>query len=208
MHLIFIRHGQSEGNVPGPKAGRLNPGLTPLGIRQANHAGERIAKQQVNALYCGPLRRGLHTAAEIFNASGVHPVLLPPLFEIGGNKKAWEKSKVEKWFPMVRTKLQLPAGQQDELETWAAAIERARRVVAWICGQYVEREDAWVYVVGHGRFNQVMTEICLGMTPRRDAWLTCGNCAFHWLELRPGYVRAHKLNDESHIPTDERSGSV
>ena len=205
MELFLIRHGQSEGNIAGPKAGALNPGLTELGLRQASLAGERLAQNPPNALYCGPLRRNLQTAAQIFDAGGVHPVLLPPLFEIGGNKRAWNIKKVNKYFPMVRTKLKMPPGQQDTLESWSAAAGRARRIVQWLREQYEAMEDARVCVVGHGRFNQVLLEVCVGLPVRRDAWLSCGNCAFHWVELTPDTRRAVKLNDEAHIPPELRS---
>ncbi|HEO71120.1 MAG TPA: histidine phosphatase family protein [Candidatus Hydrogenedentes bacterium] len=205
MELFLIRHGQSEGNIAGPKAGALNPGLTDLGLKQAAFAGERVAENPPNALYCGPLRRNLQTAEQIYKASGVHPVLLPPLFEIGGNKRAWSVKKVNKYFPMVRTKLKLPAGQQDSLETWSAALDRARRIVLWVREQYEALPGARVCLIGHGRFNQVLLELCLGLQTRRDAWLSCGNCAFHWVELLPGSAKAVRLNDDSHIPPNFRS---
>lgn len=63
LKLLLMRHGQSWGNAQGRMEGWSSTGLTPLGQRQAQQLGARLAREggQPNRVYCSPLRRAAET---------------------------------------------------------------------------------------------------------------------------------------------------
>jgi broad specificity phosphatase PhoE len=78
--LYLIRHGQaSYGQADYDK-------LSPLGFEQARLVGAWIAARQIDAMFCGPLRRQLETAASIREtAPSIAPAtVLPGLAEYPG----------------------------------------------------------------------------------------------------------------------------
>ncbi len=73
--LLLVRHGQaSYGHADYDK-------LSPLGFEQARLVGTLLATQQIDALFCGPLRRQVETAAALREtASAIPPATVHPGF--------------------------------------------------------------------------------------------------------------------------------
>ncbi len=65
MTLIFVRHGQSEGNARGVITGSLDLDLTDRGREQARLVGARLASEPVAAVYASTLRRAANTGAAV-----------------------------------------------------------------------------------------------------------------------------------------------
>lgn len=67
LRVIFARHGESEANLAGVFANRLEPAydLTPAGIAQAEALARSLAGFGITHVYTSPLRRALQTAAII-----------------------------------------------------------------------------------------------------------------------------------------------
>ena len=62
MSLLIVRHGRTEANASGLLLGRrLDPGLDPLGVRQAEALAELV--RGAHRVVCSPLRRTRETAA-------------------------------------------------------------------------------------------------------------------------------------------------
>ncbi|HOZ48756.1 MAG TPA: histidine phosphatase family protein [Candidatus Hydrogenedentes bacterium] len=204
MLIFLVRHGQSEGNVDGPLMGSTDPPLTPQGLWQAELAGRRLKELGVRALFCGPLRRNIETAVRIGKVSGLKPVLLPLLFEVSCNQDVYERSEVASYFPDVDLSVQMPAVKRDAPETWDMGRQRARYIVQCLRTQY-EATDTNVALITHGNISQLLIEAILGIPPIRAAWLCSGNCSFHLLYAAPDQALVCRLNDESHIPEQDRS---
>ncbi|MGH9276060.1 MAG: histidine phosphatase family protein [Acidimicrobiales bacterium] len=70
MELLLIRHALpvriDEGSVDGP----ADPHLSPLGVAQAQALAAWLADEQVDALWCSPMRRALETAAPVAELLG------------------------------------------------------------------------------------------------------------------------------------------
>ena len=62
MHITFIRHGQSEGNVARLWQGKGNTALTELGRSQARALGERVDLGEFDLVVSSTLDRAMHTA--------------------------------------------------------------------------------------------------------------------------------------------------
>ena len=84
--LILVRHGESEPAVPGTPFetvdGHGDPALAPEGREQALRVAERLADQQLDALYVTSLRRTGETAAPLAARIDITPVVEPGLREV------------------------------------------------------------------------------------------------------------------------------
>ena len=63
--MYFVRHGQSEGNVRGGFAGRVDYALSEKGVRQARCTADFLRAVHLDAVCASPLRRAQATAAPI-----------------------------------------------------------------------------------------------------------------------------------------------
>jgi broad specificity phosphatase PhoE len=69
--LLFVRHGQSEGNASRIMQGWLDTPLSELGRRQAEVVAHRLVSAGAARLYASSLRRAWDTAACIASATGL-----------------------------------------------------------------------------------------------------------------------------------------
>jgi broad specificity phosphatase PhoE len=83
MHLILLRHGQTESNVIGALDTAV-PGapLTELGQRQAAAVPAALEGQPLNAIFVSTLLRTQQTAVPLATARDLHPTVLDGLREI------------------------------------------------------------------------------------------------------------------------------
>tara|TARA_Y100000588_G_scaffold366656_1_gene432591 strand:+ start:408 stop:1001 length:594 start_codon:yes stop_codon:yes gene_type:complete len=65
MTVVFVRHGESEGNARGVITGSLDLDLTDRGRLQAQQVGVRLAPEPVVSVYSSRLRRASQTALAI-----------------------------------------------------------------------------------------------------------------------------------------------
>ncbi|MDA0867269.1 MAG: phosphoglycerate mutase family protein, partial [Cyanobacteria bacterium] len=65
MRILFIRHGESTGNVAGRMAGQSDDGLSPLGCHQSTQLAQWLYTQgwQPSHIYTSSLRRAVETLA-------------------------------------------------------------------------------------------------------------------------------------------------
>lgn len=78
MRVILIRHGQTDYNKDKILQGHIDIPLNETGIKQAEHAGRRLAEEQqsnttkVDAIFASDLMRCRQTAQHIVQAGGLH----------------------------------------------------------------------------------------------------------------------------------------
>ena len=84
--LILVRHGASAEAVEGERhemlEGRGNPPLSPTGREQAERVGERLASEEIAAIFTSTLQRTHQTAAPLVARTGIEPVELADLAEV------------------------------------------------------------------------------------------------------------------------------
>jgi probable phosphoglycerate mutase len=84
--LVLVRHGASAAAVPGEPfemvEGHADPPLAPEGEEQALAVGERLADEDLAALFVTPLQRTAQTAAPLAERLGLEPVVVPELREV------------------------------------------------------------------------------------------------------------------------------
>jgi probable phosphoglycerate mutase len=85
--VVLVRHGASAAAVPGEPfeslEGQADPPLAPEGEVQARAVAERLAGEQFAGLFVTPLRRTAQTAAPLAALTGLEPVVVPELREVG-----------------------------------------------------------------------------------------------------------------------------
>lgn len=109
--LIFVRHGQTSGNLPNYGAtmsGWTDLPLTELGRRQAERLREWLASEpEVAAIYSSPLQRARDTARILLGGSAARISLVPDLREIHcGCVDGLPISEVRKRYPDLWTENQ------------------------------------------------------------------------------------------------------
>jgi broad specificity phosphatase PhoE len=81
MHLLLIRHGESEGNTEMRLQGQGEYPLTGRGLQQSRLVGERLRRLSLAALYSSPIGRARLTAGIIGEATGLEVNELPEVRE-------------------------------------------------------------------------------------------------------------------------------
>lgn len=84
--LVLVRHGQSAPAVDGQPfalvGGHGDPPLSPLGRRQAEQVGRRLAATPLAAIYVTTLQRTVQTAEPLARTVGLEPVVEADLREV------------------------------------------------------------------------------------------------------------------------------
>src|SRR3954465_9293373 len=85
--LLLVRHGESapvrDGEDVPLLEGQSDPDLDPVGVEQAQRVADRLAGEDLAAIYVTPLRRTAQTAAPLARRLGLEPRVEPDLQEVG-----------------------------------------------------------------------------------------------------------------------------
>jgi 2,3-bisphosphoglycerate-dependent phosphoglycerate mutase len=85
--ILLVRHGATEGLIGDAdrfplKDGHGDPGLSEDGLRQAQQVADRLANEEIHAIYVTSLRRTHQTAAPLAAKLGLTPIEEPDLREV------------------------------------------------------------------------------------------------------------------------------
>ena len=98
--LIFVRHGESEGNRSDSFNGHVNVPLADFGKRQAQKTAELLDRYKIDAVYSSDLARAYETAKFTADRQGLTVVISKNLREInGGDFEGVKYSEIEARFP-------------------------------------------------------------------------------------------------------------
>lgn len=77
--FVILRHGETQWNVESRIQGHTNSELTPLGRRQAEALGKRMAGEAFDVLVSSDLTRAVDTASSVATRTG-HPIVMDARF--------------------------------------------------------------------------------------------------------------------------------
>ncbi|MCD6362520.1 MAG: histidine phosphatase family protein [Synergistetes bacterium] len=98
--IIFIRHGECEGNRVGLFRGRRDFPLNENGVKQAEALREELRKFGLSAVYSSPLSRALRTAQIIAEPHGLSPIVDESFTNISlGSWEGRPKADIEREYP-------------------------------------------------------------------------------------------------------------
>jgi broad specificity phosphatase PhoE len=199
--VTLLRHGEPDwtpnggGSVP-------DPGLTAYGRAQARAAAARLAREPLDAIYVSPFRRARETAAPLAEATGLEPVVVEHLAEVGVAVDGLSQEDVDRYFV---------EGSQRPLhehwEGWPGAEtfhDFHARVTGAIDGLAAARPS--IALVAHGGTNAVALAHLLDVRPVPWEWLRFESelAAYSVLQARPigpsGHVWSlQNFNEVDHL---------
>lgn len=200
--LIFVRHGQTNGNVEGRWQGWSDTPLNELGKRQAELVANRLSelRGQVRALYSSPLSRAYQTAQTIADRLDLPVRLVTDLREFHfGVIEGMTTAEVEAQYPELLTRWRdhndfafaYPGG-----ESKAGFMQRVAETLDTIVARHPEET---VIVVSHGGPLRAM----LGHYFPEDqtVWhrFTAGNCSMTVLNMNGHGPQLVKVDDQEHL---------
>jgi probable phosphoglycerate mutase len=96
-HIYLLRHGEPDWS-PGGGPSVNDPALTPFGRAQARAAALWLTRQRIDAVYVSPYRRARETAEPLAAATGITPVVVEGLAEIGVAVEGLSQEDVDRYF--------------------------------------------------------------------------------------------------------------
>jgi broad specificity phosphatase PhoE len=174
MELVFVRHGQSMGNMTGDYSTPAHDQLSPNGWQQAEQLASRLEQYTFDAIYVSPLRRALETATpylrQVGRAAEVWPELAeacwqadrdaaPTLDRLPPRSFSPSESISGPYVPRPGPLFWAPEG-----ETYREGVMRVARVRTMLQERHSGKHEI-VLVVGHEFAGGRLVELLLGVEP-------------------------------------------
>ena len=198
--VLLIRHGATVLSAEDRFAGATDVELSDEGRNQARCLGERLAGEELAAVYASPMRRTIETAKLVIGSHPLEPETDPGLREIDHGR--WEqltRREVEARFADEYTNWEAdpftfaPEGGESGLSVMARALPVLRRIV-------VKNSGKTVAIVSHKATIRLVLCSLLGIDARgyRDR-LDQSPACLNVLDFKdPVRVRLVVYNDTSH----------
>jgi alpha-ribazole phosphatase len=198
LHLMLVRHGETEWNVQRRYQGQSDVPLSKLGQRQAKHIAERLVDQKIDAIYASDLQRAWQTAQAIAKKNNLAVFSEPRLRELKfGVLEGLTFEEAENQYPeMIASWLQdfnnTPDGGEkiDEFNT---------RVVSLLDDLRKKHDEQSVLLVGHGGSLSEILRVVLGLSREKRWYLEMENASLSELLIAEDYVAFNRLNDTCHL---------
>ena len=204
--LFLVRHGATAATEEDRFSGSSGAELSEEGRWQAARLGERLAQQNISAIYSSPLSRAMDTARIIAGHCGLEPATRDGLREVGhGHWEGMKRDDVERQFASEYATWEAdpftfaPDGAESGVAVLARALPVVREIVA-------AHPGAQVVVVSHKATLRLVLSSLLGFDPRgyRDRLDQAPAC-LNVVDFRdPVRVRLMLFNDTSHYANRPR----
>ena len=197
--IILARHGHVDWIAPERFRGRAELPLSPLGERQAEALGRRVAESwRPDAIYTSPLSRCVHTGEAIARTADTRGEVLDALADTDYGQwqglthdevRARWPEELRNWFEAPDLAL-IPDG-----ETLAAVLVRAIGVLQRVLRQH---RGQTVVLVGHDSINRVLLLHCLGLPLARYWRIRQEPCCVNEIDVDGREFTIHRLNETHH----------
>ncbi len=164
--LYLVRHGATPLTAEDRFSGAENVHLSEEGREQVKQLAQRLANDQIDAVYCSPLDRTLETANLINMPHHITPIAKDGLREIShGHWEGLTRNEVEQQFPDEYTAWEsdpftfAPAGGESGISVLARALPVIREIV-------VNHKDRNILVVSHKATLRLIISSLLGFDAR------------------------------------------
>ena len=197
--VILVRHGETLWNLEMKYQGHCDVALTEKGVAQAMLAAQRLADENISAVYASDLSRALKTAECIGAQHNLPVVAIPELREI--NFGEWEGLTYEginnQWSDTMANlfthpdDVQIPGG-----ETFRAVKERATLALTKLVEKHPNQT---IVIVSHG--GTIRTLLCSVLNIHLNhLWnIKQDNTAINILEYYDEQVMVSLVNDVHHL---------
>ena len=207
--LVFVRHGESYGNLGLPTPEGFSEEDTPLteyGLSQAQALADYwFDGVEVAHIYASPFSRTIQTIYPTAQKLGKKIELMPDLLEYGSLTAGCDTEKTKKDFPLAIPCQSdpSPAGGTRLLpvpESYEQAQARARRFIEYVKGIY--RNGETVIFSTHGTFFSYLVRAALNAEGKESFNSQIDNSAVTVVALRKDNVPLLRTaNNTSHLKT-------
>ena len=199
MRLIIVRHAQTDWNKNRlVQGGGVDSELNETGLKQAQRLGLALQSEMLVAVYAGPLRRTLATAASIAQKHNLEVISEPDLKEIDAGELNGAPIKelgnlLSSYFVANRDagQFRMPGGE--------SLAELAART--WSATQRILKQHPEGEVVAVSHHLALLTIICraLGLDLGYFRRMKLDIAAISILEFKDGKASLVQLNDTCHL---------
>jgi broad specificity phosphatase PhoE len=198
LHLILVRHGETEWNVQRRYQGQTDVPLSAVGRRQAELLAEGIAGQKVNRIYSSDLERSMQTANAISEKTSLSVILESRLREMNfGVLEGLTFDEGQAKYPeMIAAWLEdynQPPQGGEKLDEFTA------RIVSLLDDLKQNHNNEVVLLVAHGGSLGELLRLALGLSPEGRQYFEMENASLSEIILYEEHVSLRKLNDTCHL---------
>jgi alpha-ribazole phosphatase len=198
LHLMLVRHGETEWNVQRRYQGQSDIPLSNLGRRQAELVAERLVGKRIDAIYASDLKRAWETAQAIAEKNSLDVLTEPRLRELKfGILEGLTFEEAEEQYPdMIAAWLEdfnnTPEGAET-IDLFNA------RIVSLLDDLNEKHDEQIVLLVGHGGSLSEILRVVLGLSRERRWYINMDNASLSEISIAEDYVAVNRLNDTCHL---------
>jgi probable phosphoglycerate mutase len=201
MHLILVRHGETNYNREGLVLGQADVPLNETGLRQTAALEFALASEKIVAIYASPLRRTMATAESIGSLHGLSVTADRRLIEMDiGELEGMTGSEMVKQHPDLMANwggvrgpgYRMPGSEERLVDVQ----ERARAAIEEMLARHPEDT---VVAVAHNFVILSALAWLIGIELADFRRLRQSVAAISRVELRAGHTRVITLNDTCHL---------
>jgi alpha-ribazole phosphatase len=200
LHLMLVRHGETEWNVQRRYQGQSDVPLSELGKQQAEFIAERLAGQTIDAVYASDLKRAWETAGIIADRCSLEIISEPRLRELKfGILEGMTFDEAQEQYPeMIAAWLEDFSNTPEDGETIDLFNARIVSLLDDLKGKHDEQV---VLLVGHGGSLSEILRVVLGLSPEKRWYLEMENASLSEVLIAHEYVSLKRMNDTCHLAT-------
>lgn len=213
MRLVLVRHAQSANNALPDHQRVHDPGLTEVGVLQAEQLGDWMASLPLTALWCSPFKRSLDTTEAIRRCNPLKPFVHIDLHEVGGCYSGYSAvgRKGEAGMGTAELRIHYPDYEIDPriasdgwwqkrpFETSDSSSQRAIRAIDWFKSQ-LQKSNDFACAVIHADFKRLLLKQMLVDNSNVEQWGPIFNAAVTALRWDGETWKLDYFNSISHLP--------
>jgi len=201
MHLLIIRHGETDWNAAQRIQGRTDTLLNACGIEQADKLAARLAAEEaLDALYSSPQQRARVTAEAIAQKIRLAPIYDERLVERHlGEVEGLTADELEQKNPEL-FRIWRESAEHVTLPGEEALTEFQQRVQSFLVDLRARHAaGARIAIVSHGATIGMFFTTLMGWDVKKRSPLWFDNASVSWIEWTPARPRIRLLNDTCHL---------
>jgi broad specificity phosphatase PhoE len=198
LHLILVRHGETEWNAQGRYHGQFDVPLSSVGRRQAERIAERLSSHKIDVIYASDLERAWETAAIIAAKHGLTVYAEPRLREL--------KFGVLEGLTFDEAQIQYP----EMIAAWLKDFNRPpqggetvdlfnARIISLLDELKQTHDEQTLLLVGHGGSLSEILRVVLDLSRAKRWYLEMENASLSEVLIAEDYVSLKRLNDTGHL---------
>lgn len=198
LHLMLVRHGETEWNAQRRYQGQANVPLSEVGRRQAEHIARRLANQKIDAVYASDLERAWETAKLIAEKHGLEVLSEPRLRELKfGVLEGLTFEEAQTQYPEMITAWLKDFNQPPQ---GGETIDLFRgRIVCLLDDLKQKHNEQTLLLIGHGGSLSEIVRVALGLSREKRWYFEMEHTSLSEIVIAEDYVSLMRLNDTGHL---------